>query len=194
MIQNKTEAKSKSQVQTFLKPQYLKLALVGALGLALIVAGSIMSRSGKENKPDENAASELKAYQETLAEEIETFVSLIKGAGKVKAYVTLDSGPETVYVKNISVSKNTQSETTPQGQTRETISESETVQPVTGKMSGAGDSLVTEVVIAPKVSGCVVVCEGACDSEVKAHVYKAVQVLLGVPIYRIEVLPMQGGK
>jgi len=49
-------------------------------------------------------------------------------------------------------------------------------------------------VLTPRISGCVVVAEGARDPVVKTNIYRAVQVLLGIPIYKIEVLPMQGGK
>jgi stage III sporulation protein AG len=178
----------------FLKPEYLKLALVGVLGIILIVAGSLMSKPGKETASEDRILSELRQYQDTLAREIEKTVSAIQGAGKVLVSVTLETGPETVYVRNISISKNAQSETTPQGQERQTITESETAQAVTGRGTSTGDFLVPEMIIAPKVSGCLVISEGASVPKVKASIYRAVQVLLDIPIYRIEVLPMQGGK
>ncbi len=192
------DKKGEVQVNTpklpFLRPEYWKLILVGALGIILIAAGSLMSNSGKDRVSEGNVLMDLREYQETLAKEVGKAVSAIKGAGKVKVSITLETGPETVYVKNVSVSKNSQSETTPQGQRRETATESETAQAVTGRMSGSGDSLVPEMVIAPKIAGCLVIAEGASASAVKAGIYKAVEVLLGIPIYKIEVLPMQGGK
>lgn len=190
----KGEVQVKVPKLPFLRPEYLKLILVGALGIILIVAGSLMSNSGKDKVSEGNALMELREYQEALAKEVEKAVSAIKGAGKVRVSITLETGPETVYVRNISVSKNSQSETTSQGQSRETTTESETAQAVTGRISGSGDSLVPEMVIAPKIAGCLVISEGASVSSVKAGIYRAVEVLLGIPIYKIEVLPMQGGK
>jgi stage III sporulation protein AG len=171
-----------------LKPEYLRLALLGALGLALIIAGSFMSGTGKGAEAEEGRLlSELREYQDALTKQLEQVVSAVQGAGKVHVSVTLERGPETV-------SRNTQSESTPQGQTRHTVNETETTQAVTGRGAGSGDSLIPETVLTPRISGCVVVAEGARDPVVKTNIYRAVQVLLGIPIYKIEVLPMQGGK
>jgi len=178
-----------------LKPEYLKLVLVGILGVILIVAGSLMSRPGKSKTSDEEMILlELREYQEALAQDLERAVSYVEGAGKVRVSISLERGPETVYVTNTSISKNSQSETTSQGQTRETVTQSETAQAVMGRGTGSSDSLIPEKVMAPKVSGCLVVAEGASDPRVKTNIYRAVQVLLDIPIYKIEVLPMQGGK
>lgn len=178
-----------------LKPEYLRLALLGALGLALIIAGSFMSGTGKGAEAEEGRLlSELREYQDALTKQLEQVVSAVQGAGKVHVSITLERGPETVYVANTSVSRNTQSESTPQGQTRHTVNETETTQAVTGRGAGSGDSLIPETVLTPRISGCVVVAEGARDPVVKTNIYRAVQVLLGIPIYKIEVLPMQGGK
>lgn len=179
----------------FFKSEYLKLVLVGILGVILIVTGSLMSRPGKPKTSDDDLIlSELREYQEALAQELETAVSHVEGAGKVRVSIALERGPETVYVTNTSVSKNSQSETTSQGQTRQTVTESQTAQAVMGRGSGSNDSLIPEKVMAPKVSGCLVVAEGASNPRVKNSIYRAVQVLLDIPIYKIEVLPMQGGK
>ncbi len=177
-----------------LKPEYLKLALVGALGVILIIAGSLMSGTGKgAGSGDYRHLSELREYQEALTKQLEQVVSAVQGAGKVHVSITLERGSETVYVANTSVSRNTQSESTPQGQTRQTVTETETSQAVAGRGVGTTDSLVPETVLTPKISGCVVVAEGAWDPVVKINIYRAVQVLLDIPIYKIEVLPMQGG-
>lgn len=44
----KGEVQVKVPKLPFLRPEYLKLILVGALGIILIVAGSLMSNSGKD--------------------------------------------------------------------------------------------------------------------------------------------------
>lgn len=189
------DAKARAFDIPLLKPEYLKLALVGALGLILIIAGSLMSGSGKAaDSGDHHVLSELREYQEALTSQLEQVISAIQGAGKVRVSITMERGPETIYVANTSTSRNAQSESTPQGQSRQTVTETETSQAVTGRGISAGDSLIPETVLAPKISGCVVVAEGALDPVVKTNIYRAVQVLLDIPIYKIEVLPMQGGR
>ncbi|MGI6620070.1 MAG: hypothetical protein ACOX35_01275 [Bacillota bacterium] len=188
-------SKAKRFEFAFLKPEYLKLVLFGVLGLILVIAGSLMSDPGKAADSGEyHGLSGLREYQEALTSQLEQVISAIQGAGRVRVSITLERGHETVYAANTSVSRNTQSESTPQGQTRQTVTETETSQAVTGRGLGSNDSLLPETVLPPRISGCVVVAEGARDPAVKTNIYRAVQVLLDIPIYKIEVLPMGGGR
>lgn len=185
----------KTVTSLFSKSGYLKLVLVGLVGVLLMILGTIMSGSKTAPSPSGlNALSELKEYQDMLKKQLEEVVSALQGVGKVHVSLVLERGPETIYVTNITISRNSQTESTSQGQTRHTVSESEASQAVTGRAGGSGDSLVQEKVVAPKISGCVVVAEGAEEPRVKVRIYRALQALLDIPIYKIEVLPMRGGK
>jgi stage III sporulation protein AG len=176
------------------KSQYLKLALLGALGVILIVLGSIAAnpkeRAGGQSLREMDV---LKKYEEDLAREIERVVSAIEGVGKVSASVTVESGPENVFAENVTRSSSSQIETGREGITRESISQNETTQPVSGRIS-SGETPLVERVIGTKVAGCLVVAEGASSSDVKLKIYRAVETLLDIPIYKIQVTPMKGGK
>ncbi len=54
----KGEVQVKVPKLPFLRPEYLKLILVGALGIILIVAGKLMSNSGKDKVSEGNALME----------------------------------------------------------------------------------------------------------------------------------------
>jgi len=178
-----------------LKPEHLRLVIVGALGLLLLWLGASLGVPGTPKEtPGAGESLRLRDYETALAREVENLVSSIQGAGKVRAAVTLEEGPWTVFARNETRSKNSSSETSKDGETRETLTENETSQPVMGRGVAAGDVLVPEKVVAPKVLGCVVIAEGAVSSKVKADIYRAVQVLLDIPIYKIVVLPMGGGR
>jgi len=98
-----------------------------------------------------------------------------------------------VYARNVTKSSTSSSETTSSGETRENVSENESSQPVTGRF-GTTESPLVERVTAAKIGGCLVVAEGASSSRVKQDIYRAVSTLLGIPIYKIQVEPMKGGR
>ncbi len=178
-----------------MKPNYLKLILLALIGVFLIVAGNFVP-SGRTAKNLNNISivSELKQYQDSITAELKDVISAIEGTGEVRVSIILETGPESIYVTNKSITQNSQSESTSQGQVRETVSQSETSQVVTGRSSNNDDNLILEKIVAPQIAGCVIVAQGAVDSAVKTNIYRAVQVLLDIPIYKIEVLPMKGGK
>jgi len=182
------------KVSSLMKPEYFRLFLLGLLGITLLLVGTFLTNPKEASELTRDQSSlNFKGYENELAREIERVVSAINGAGKVRAAVTLESGPETFYAKNLIKSKNSQTETLGEAEVRESISENETIQPVMSRSSSSGDVLIPEKVVYPKIAGCLVVAEGASSSRVKRDIYEAVQVLLNIPIYKIVVLPMQGG-
>ena len=69
-----------------LKPEYLRLALLGALGLALIIAGShVRHRQGQKQR---RGACFLVSgeYQDALTKQLEQVVSAVQGAGKARIH------------------------------------------------------------------------------------------------------------
>lgn len=186
------EAKyKKTGLSQLLRPQNLKLFLIGALGVCLLILGSILGRPAGE-KPVLPETDSLANLEAAMAANIERAVSAIKGVGKVQASVVLAAGPESLYAKNVQRSRTTQSEVSGSGETRENATENETSQPVTGRF-GTSESPLVERVQGAEVAGCLIVAEGASSSAIKAEIYRAVQTLLDIPLYRIQVVPMKGG-
>ncbi len=178
--------------KALLKPQYLKLVLLGLLGVALILAGSLLSgRPGARATEDDSVAGILE-HAKALEAALEEALGSIKGVGKVRVKVTLESGPENVYAASVTRSMNSQTETLSGGEIRQTISENETSQPVSGRF-GTSETPLLEKTVLPQVAGCLIVAEGASNSGVKEELYRAAQALLGIPLYKIQVAPMKGG-
>lgn len=174
-----------------IRPEYVRLLLLGLLGVVLLVAGSMFSKSSKMSDAQQTGF-DVTQYERNLAKEVERVISAIKGAGKVVASVRVQGGPVSEYATNVTRTRNSQTETNPSGDTREVYSEQETVQAVSGRLSG--ESILPVRVNQPQVSGCLVIAEGAGDPVVKEAIYRAVQVLLDIPIYKIQVLPMGRGR
>ncbi|MGI6631650.1 MAG: hypothetical protein ACOX5M_01210 [Bacillota bacterium] len=187
------EGKARSMdFRALAKPQNLKLVLLGFLGIALILAGTFYTSRKEGTQSKDLSDVLLQSHAAAIETALEETVGAIRGAGKVQARVTLESGPENVYAHNVVRSSTSQTETL-EGGTRESSTENETSQPVTGRF-GSSESPLLEKILPARVAGCLIVAEGAASSEVKADIYRAVQALLGIPIYKIEVLPMKGGK
>lgn len=187
------EFKAKMFSLPAIRPDHLRLVLIGLLGIALLWLGSSLTPSQKPEKADTQVLWDLEEYQARIAREVENVISSVKGVGKVKVKVTLEEGPAVSYVTNETRTTNRSTETSQDGGKRETVSESETSQPVTGQGLGGQNGLVAQTVRAPVISGCVVVAEGASSADIRASIYSAVSVLLNLPIYKIMVLPMEGG-
>ncbi len=180
-------------LSSLLKSQYLKIAALGALGIGLLLIGTFYSSPKANQDTGQFAAGSLAAEEKALSKSVEEAVSAIAGVGKVQAKVTLEMGPESVYARNVTKSKTSQTETSQTGETRQNITENETSQPVTGRF-GTTESPLIEKVAPVKVGGCLVIAEGASSSRVKQDIYRAVATLLNVPMYKIVVEPMKGGR
>lgn len=177
-------------LSTLWKPQYLKIGLLLVLGVALLLIGTFYTAPKPSSGPSE--AGSLAEQEKAIAKTVEEALSAIKGVGRTEVRVTLEMGAETFYARNVTKSRTSQTETTESG-TRENVTENETSQPVTGRF-GASESPLVEKVAPVKVGGCLVVAEGASSSRVKMEIYRAVSTLLNIPLYKIEVVPMKGGK
>ncbi len=175
------------------RSQYLKIAALGVLGIALLLFGTFYGK-GNETAPQNGTNSVgLAEYELSVAQSVQEALSAVKGVGKVQVKITAELGPESVYARNVTKSSTSSSETTSSGETRENVSENESSQPVTGRF-GTTESPLVERVTAAKIGGCLVVAEGASSSRVKQDIYRAVSTLLGIPIYKIQVEPMKGGR
>ena len=173
------------------KPQYLKIGLLAALGVALLLVGTFYTGSKPSAEPGQTA--DLSEQERAISKAVEEAVSAIQGVGRAQVKVTLEMGPESFYARNVTKSRTSQTETTESGGTRENVTESETSQPVTGRF-GTSESPLVEKVAPVKVGGCLVIAEGASSSRVKLEIYRAVSTLLNIPMYKIQVEPMKGGK
>lgn len=176
-----------------MKSQYLKIAALGALGIALLLVGTFYGNPKPAQESGQFTGGSLAEQEKAVSEAVEEALAAVKGVGKVQVKVILEMGPESVYARNVTKSRTSSVETTATGETRENTTESESSQPVTGRF-GTADSPLVERVAPVKVAGCLVVAEGASSSRVKQDIYRAVETLLNLPMYKIQVEPMKGGR
>ena len=172
----------------------LKLVWMGVLGVLLILAGSVFPttplRDGKQQIPAVVSPSMPRSFEEALEAKLANLLSQMKGAGEVAVSITLETGATQEYAKNIVRESKTIQEKDTSGGNRSTTETKETESILVGKENGA-DRPVMVREHRPVVKGVLVIAEGAGDSQIKAQLTKAIEASLGIPSYKITVLPQR---
>lgn len=151
------------------------IVAIGILGMLLVM----LSESG-DNQSNDNLQenSQVHLYTETeLALDIEKFISNIEGAGKSKVIVTYECYEETVYIYD------TDERTQADGDTDKS---SEYIIIDTGDSE---DGLKAKI-LAPKIRGVAVVCQGGNNPTTKEMIVTAISALLNISTNKISVAPM----
>ncbi len=127
----------------------------------------------------------LLAYEGELDSELAASLGAIEGAGHVRVSVTLSGSPQRDYVENTTSQDQTTTQKDAQGGTQDTTSSQTSA--TLAQVQGAGPVLSAET--NPEVVGVLIVATGASDPVVRADLYEAASTLLGVPPYKVEVIP-----
>lgn len=176
-----------------------KMLILGGVGAALIIIGGIM-KSDTEPQPvrqeyrSESGSHTITAtpknYEEALEIKLSNLLSQIKGAGTVSVSITLAGGGLQEYAKNTVKESRTILEKDHSGLTRTTTETKENEQILLSKESGMDKPVIMREG-KPEIKGVLVIAEGASDSRVKASLTTAVEYGLGIPAYKITVLPQR---
>lgn len=176
-----------------------KLILLGAIGVFLLLAGglfddySVRQRSEASTDVAKNSQANViqnRSYEDALEAKLSNILSQVKGAGAVSVSITLENSTTQEHAKNVVKESKTIQEKDISGGTRVTTETKDTEQVLLSKENGA-DKPVTVREIKPAIKGVLVIAEGAYDSNVKANLTKAVETGLGIPMYKITVLPQR---
>ena len=172
-----------------------RLVLLGLVGVMLLAFGSLyeappaMPQQVAPAEPSRNAAVP-RSYEEALEAKLANLLSQVKGAGSVAVSITLESGLTQEYARNTVRESRTIQERDTAGGVRTTTESKESDQVLLGRDNGI-DRPVMVRETKPAVKGVLVIAEGAADSAVKASLTRAVEAGLGLPPYKITVLPQR---
>ncbi|WP_353892382.1 hypothetical protein PRVXH_001728 [Proteinivorax hydrogeniformans] len=176
-----------------LKEQFVSNKLLGILcilGIVLLVLSRMLTGSDKTTvQPSADVEYEItESYEEKIQQELEEILSSISGVGKAKVMVTLDTGNEKVVAKNITESERATLEEDTEGGIREIVDYNYKGELVILRKTAGDEPLVIKE-IKPKVRGVLVVCPGGGNPNIQKQVIRAVQGVLDIPTYRINVMP-----
>jgi stage III sporulation protein AG len=184
-IKNKIKSQSK-------KKTIENTVILIIIGIIIVIAGGTIF---KKNTPDSNmkttpgetgaveTAGVVKADEKS---EIEKILSQIEGAGNVNVMITYISGSESVPAYN---DKSTLNETVEKdnGGVTINITQYDSEKTMVFEENGSIKKPVITKELTPVVKGVVIVADGAGDIQVRERLAKAVQVLLDVPIHKVQV-------
>ena len=180
----KKESKLKLFFQKFKKFKGVEIAIVIILicVMCLVAFSSFRSISSKKSSTETESATSLDSYVKSLENRLASVLSQIEGAGEVTCMITLSSGFEQKLAYE-STSTTTSGEK--EGTQARSSSSSENVVYVT--KNGTQEPLVLYEE-SPKISGVVVIAQGAKNVTTKLDIIRAVQALLKVDASCIEVI------
>jgi len=132
------------------------------------------------------------AEEKEIAAELKRMLEKIAGVGRVDVTVRLASSTYNEYAINTDTGLKTTEESDHNGGTRKIT---ENTDSSTLVITGSGQGQEKPVIkreLAPEVAGVLVVAEGANSPHIKANLFRAVQVALGVQPHKIIVMTMRG--
>jgi stage III sporulation protein AG len=171
-----------------------RLILFGIIGMCLLIGGGLFDSYTKTDNHTVKPASETsydankRSYEDILEAKLSNVLSQLKGAGSVIVSITLENGNVQEYAKNITHDSKVVQEKDTSGGTRTTTETKESEQILVSRENGAEHPVAVQE-FKPAIKGVLVIAEGAYDSTVKANLTKAVETCLGIPAYRVTVLP-----
>lgn len=180
------------------KKDRLIILLLGGillLVIALPVSGDKDEKSGKETIISEGmskkAAKETEAedYASYLESKLEDTLSRVKGVGKVKVMVTLETSAERIVEKDVNSESESVQETDSQGGSRSTTNRSSsqtTVYEGDGNTSSGTPYITKE--LTPVVGGIVIIAQGGDDPVTVKNITEAVQALFEIDTHKIKVM------
>lgn len=155
--------------------KYRYVLLLAALGLALVLVPTTKSGASQTSAQPPPETDDTRA---ALRSELESALSDIDGAGRVRLVLTWEDGGETVYQQDTRTSGS-----------GENASEEAAVAAVPSG-SSAQQALITKQ-LAPKCAGALVVSDGAANAAVRLALTDAVRALTGLRADQITVVKMK---
>jgi len=172
----------------------LRLVLLGILGIALLLISGffdstdVTPKTVVEQEAVKNPPVVAGNYEATLEAKMVNILSQVKGAGAVAVSITLENGESREYAEDISKESRVIQEKDSNGGLRTTTETKDSEQVIFSKENGNDQPVIVQET-KPEIKGVLVIAEGAQDSTVKANLTWAVEAGLGVPAYKISVLP-----
>ena len=171
--------------------------IVLIIGIMVVIAGGTLFKGGSKAK-EVNASNDATASVPVVKDisqadrndevkEMEEILSKIDGAGRVSVMITYASGKEMVTASDRKETENNSDEKDSNGGTRSVRqSDSESTTIYEEGQGGVKKPFVLKE-LHPQVKGVIVVADGASDPVVRESLSKAVQVLMDVPIHKVQV-------
>ncbi|WP_426349436.1 stage III sporulation protein AG [Alloiococcus sp. CFN-8] len=176
------------------KPNWNYLILILILVLTYIVIDNIGGDTGAPAatalKEEVNSSISSSSYEEQQKNELQSILSKMKGVGEVEVMIYFESGEEQIPATENNNSNTYTEETDNQGGKR-TNNQSSDGTSVVMQNQGNGTSPFILKVNKPRITGVVVIAEGAEDTLIKYDIENAISRLYDLNLDKVYVYPMK---
>jgi stage III sporulation protein AG len=150
------------------KKKSLILAIIGIIGLALIIFGTFSEKEDKEISKNTEENINTLEYIERLEHKIGNIAEQITGSGNVRVIVSVSSGTEYIYVSNEKQGENSFSK-----------------EYITVRTENGADELILFKEIYPRITGVSIACKGGDLPEIQAKLIAVISTSLDIGSNRI---------
>lgn len=147
------------------------------------------SKNGDVNTEDKPTEAEIRNYEQKQKEELLSILKKIQGAGNVDCMINFEGGEVKVPAYDENKQNTTTEETDKDGGKRVNNQKNDSSKVVMSTQNGDSEPFILET-YKPKVTGVLVVAEGAKSSKIKSDIEKAVENLYGLPANKVKVYTM----
>ena len=200
---SKQTIREKLRMDRWKKEDYIVLALVGVL--LLVIAMPVERTSGKNapaaGEESQGAGREFSAETDSMADSygeywerrLEKALSQMEGVGMAKVMITLEDSGETIVEKDIPLQSSNTEEKDSSGGVRKIrdYSSTETTVFYTDDNGKQMPYVVREAT--PRVTGVVVIAQGADNAKVKEQITRLLEALFDVEAHKVIVVKMKTG-
>ncbi len=195
-LQNPLEEKKLSK--WFQKDNLIILVLAGILLLVINLPTEKKERDSKKNTAEagtmvsateERRFGDLYEYTEYLEEKLEGVLANMKGVGRVKVMLTLETSEEQVVEKDEPMTRDNTTETDTEGGNR-VIYKMDSGQETVFMKQGNDEIPYVSKTVLPKISGVLIIAQGAGQGNHSKNISEIAQALFGVEAHKVKVVPM----
>jgi stage III sporulation protein AG len=181
------------------KKNLYNLVIVFLIGvLLLIITNFFSSTTGTASEPTNASVeqsiqltnAEYANYEANKRKELENILSQMQGVGRVQVMIHFSSGEELVPAINIQQGQSSTTERDTEGGERRTIQDNNGTNVVITNKGSNTEALILKRVY-PKITGVVVVAEGAEDNQVRLQIISSITKLFELPANKVDVYPMK---
>ena len=153
--------------------EYIVLAVFICILALILLSSNIFKKTATTTNNSD--------YSQMIESKLEKVLSNIDGAGQVSVMVTVESSPQLV-IATSKEEKTTSNSSNTSNSNNKTVVET----PIIVNKNGVSTPLILQE-IQPKITGVIVVAQGANDAKVRLELLKAVQSVLNIEISCIEI-------
>lgn len=177
------------------------LVIVFLVGVLLVIVTNFFNSTNFLGAAPANASadtsqvsqptvSEILNYEQSKKSELKSYLTTIKGVGRVEVMMHFGSGEELVPAVNSTSGNNTVDEKDPEGGVRKTTQVTSGSNIVMHSKGSNTEALILKKIY-PKITGVAIAAEGADDSKVRAQIMSIVTKVFDLPSNKVEVSSMK---